>query len=152
MTTVHCRCVAATHKKEISKMKLTFTSTKRGTIATIVRRTVPLIGGAALILALSACSGSGVDDYAGIYTGDSGRTTLELNEDGTAVVTQEGVKYQPTEEDDTTWQLEDGKVIVTENGVWEYDIYATSDDASEPLYFQSDDDDWGDELFVKVSS
>lgn len=104
------------------------------------------------MFALSACSGSKIDQYAGIYTGDSGRTTLELKADGSAVVTQEGLLQQPTSEDTTTWQLEDGKLIVVANSVWKYDIFATTDDASKPLLFQADSNSWNNEIFTRVSS
>lgn len=133
-------------------MNFTQTATGAGTRSLLAKRIGALFGAAALVVALSACSGSGIDQYAGIYTGDSGRTTVELNDDGSAVVTQEGLKQRPTEEDTTTWRLEEGKLILVENSVWDYDVYATTDDASEPLFFQSEDSSWDNELFTRVSS
>ena len=123
-----------------------------GTTATFAHRTAALVGAAALVFTLTACSGGGMDDYAGIYTGDSGRTTLELKKDGTAEITQEGLKQRPDEHGTTTWEFEDDTLTVAENNVWDYDIYATTDDASEALFFQANDDSWGNELYTKVSN
>jgi hypothetical protein len=131
-------------------MKLTHES-GTGITALLAKRTVALLGAAALVFSLSACDAERMDDYAGIYTGDSGRTTLELNDDGTAMVSEEGIKQRPDSEGTTTWRLEDGKLTVAASNVWDYDIYATTDDASEALYFRSEDDSWGDELYTKVS-
>jgi len=132
-------------------MNLTQKSHGTGRRAVLAQRTVAFVGAAALVFALSACSGGGMDDYAGIYTGDSGRTTLELKKDGTVEITQEGLKQRPDEHGTTTWELEDDTLTVAESNVWDYDIYATTDDASEALFFQADDDSWGNELFTRVS-
>lgn len=132
-------------------MNLTQKSHGTARRAVLAQRTVAFVGAAALVFALSACSGGGMDDYAGIYTGDSGRTTLELKKDGTAEITQEGLKQRPDEHGTTTWELEDDTLTVAESNVWDYDIYATTDDASEALFFQADDDSWGNELFTRVS-
>jgi hypothetical protein len=133
-------------------MNLTQRTHGRLSTPVLAQRVVALVGAAALAFTLSACSGDGVDDYAGIYTGDSGLTTLELNEDGTAAVTQEGLKQRPDSNGTTTWRLEDGTLTVVESNVWDYDVYATTDDASESLFFQSDDDSWQNELFTRVSN
>jgi hypothetical protein len=138
--------------KVLVTMNLTQKSYGTGRTAVLARRTGAFVGAAALVFALSACSGDGMDDYAGIYTGDSGRTTLQLKDDGTAVITQEGLKQRPDENGTSTWQLEDGTLTVVENNVWDYDIYATTDDASESLFFMSDDDSWGNELYTRVSN
>lgn len=118
----------------------------------VAKRIVALLGAFALVFALSACSGSEIDQYAGIYTGDSGLTTLELKVDGSAVVTQEGAQQQPTSEDTTTWRLEEGKLVIVENSVWDQDVYAMTDDSSKPLFFQAESGSWDNELFTKVSS
>ena len=125
---------------------------RAGFTTLLAKRTVALVGAAALVFALSACSASGMDDYAGIYTGDSGRTTLELKKDGTASITEEGLKQRPDKHGTTTWELEDGTLTVAESTVWDYDIYATTDDASEALFFMADDDSWSNELFARVSN
>ena len=125
---------------------------RAGITTLLAKRTDALVGAAALVFTLSACSGSGMDDYAGIYTGDSGRTTLELKKDGTASITEEGLKQRPDKHGTTTWELEDGTLTVAESTVWDYDIYATTDDASEALFFMADDDAWSNELFARVSN
>ena len=137
--------------KVLVVMNLTQKSHGTARRAVLGQRAVALVGAAALVFALSACSGGGMDDYAGIYTGDSGRTTLELKKDGTVEITQEGLKQRPDEHGTTTWELEDDTLTVAESNVWDYDIYATTDDASEALFFQADDDSWGNELFTRVS-
>lgn len=97
-----------------------------------------------MMLWLCACGSPKMEDYVGTYMGDTGISALILNEDGTAVYS----------EDDSTgtgmgaWKIEDNKIYVSVTNL-PYDIYAEITDDGEFLFTTDEGNKWTDEVFTK---
>ncbi|WP_164918716.1 hypothetical protein [Actinomyces oricola] len=122
------------------------------------RRTAVIVMAALpAVLALSACgSSSPMDQYAGTYTGSSGRTTLLLNKDGSAFYSESRTaKYEPDKRGSAKWKIEKNRLIVYDNEALGYDIYAelrgNEKGNEDSLLFQSNNNRWNDEVYTRGS-
>ena len=116
------------------------------------RAAVTVMAALPAVLALSACGGSSpMDQYAGTYAGSSGRTTLLLNKDGSAFYSESHTaRYKPDDRGSGKWKIERNRLVVYDNEVLGYDIYAELKGSENSLLFQSDNDEWSEEVYTRT--
>lgn len=98
-----------------------------------------------LVMCLCAC-GNSMKKYAGTYMGDSGSSSLTLNEDGTATYSQNDSVGTGT----GAWKIEDKRIVVSVTNL-SYDIYADIIDDEEFLFYADEGERWYDEVFTKYN-